>query len=439
MKTYGPSFLVGVLDHVADLRVHPVYTLKNRAMSVDFKTSENLFKFSITLFYRKDKINPVTKEVSLYLEVYISGRGFKYRPRLPLNLRWPFEKVDKQNKMLLPRLKSDPDVMDYNMIITSEISKVNEIAKVYRLTNRILDEDNLIRELKLFDSSKTLVGYMGTRLKELFTKKLISERTYINQKGTVETVKTFDEFVQFPQINVKWMDNYKAFLKAKGNAHNTIWGRIKDLKALLRVANEEATIFVDEKAIDYPNKPVKSPTTYLNRDEIRRLINLFSRQILSETETVVLKAFLFQCFTSLRISDVYRANKSWMLSDNIAMFTMQKNINKAPKTIKIPIVPIAKQFINEALNKFFTLPTTQEYNRTLKDLAKMADIKKKIHSHVGRHTFGYLFMTTVGDIYALKNIMGHSKIATTERYAHIDEEYELEQTLKIQEGFKFVI
>jgi site-specific recombinase XerD len=35
--------------------------------------------------------------------------------------------------------------------------------------------------------------------------------------------------------------------------------------------------------------------------------------------------------------------------------------------------------------------------------------------------------------------MGHSKIATTERYAHIDEEYELEQTLKIQEGFKFVM
>jgi site-specific recombinase XerD len=100
---------------------------------------------------------------------------------------------------------------------------------------------------------------------------------------------------------------------------------------------------------------------------------------------------------------------------------------------------MAKQFIDEALNQFFTLPTTQEYNRTLKDLANMADIKKKIHSHVGRHTFGYLFMTTVGDIYALKNIMGHSKIATTERYAHIDEEYELEQTLKIQEGFKFVM
>jgi hypothetical protein len=252
-------------------------------MSFLSKTSEKLFKFSITLFYRKDKINPVTKDVSLYLEVYISGRGFKCRPRLPMNLRWQFDKIDKQNKMLLPRMKSDPDVMDYNMIITSEISKVNEIAKVYRLTNRILDEDNLIRELKLFDSSKTLVGYMSTRLKELFAKKLISERTYINQKGTVETVKSFDEFVQFPQVNVKWMDNYKAFLKAKGNAHNTIWGRIKDLKALLRVANEEATIFVDEKAIDYQNKPVKSPTTYLNRNEIKRLIDLFSRQVLTDT------------------------------------------------------------------------------------------------------------------------------------------------------------
>lgn len=181
--------------------------------------------------------------------------------------------------------------------------------------------------------------------------------------------------------------------------------------------------------------PIDTPTTYLKRDEIQRLINL-QNEPLKEIERNVLRAFLFQCFTSLRISDVYKANKKWMMSETMIIFTMQKNIDRAPKTIKIPIIPIAKAFINETLSQFFSLPTEQEYNRTLKDLARMADIKKNLHSHVGRHTFGYLFMTAVGDIYALKQIMGHTKITTTERYAHIDDDYEFAQAIKIQEGFK---
>jgi integrase/recombinase XerD len=404
-------------------------------MIMNFQTAEKLFKFSISLFYRKDKINPVTREVSLYLEVFITGNGNKYRTRLPLDLRWIAEKVDRGNNTLLPRTRKDNDVMDYNMMIISEISKVNEIAKIYRLSNRILTEENLLRELRLAQTSKSLIGYMISRSKELLNKRLISYQTYKNYHTTINTLITYDDKAEFSQISTRWMDGYKAFLKKKGNAHNTVWTRIRDLKAFLRIANDEATIFVDQAAIDYKNMPIDTPTTYLKRDEIQRLINL-QNEPLKEIETNVLRAFLFQCFTSLRISDVYKANKKWMMSDTMIIFTMQKNIDRAPKTIKIPIIPIAKAFINETLSKFFSLPTEQEYNRTLKDLARMAEIKKNLHSHVGRHTFGYLFMTAVGDIYALKQIMGHTKITTTERYAHIDDDYEFAQAIKIQEGFK---
>ncbi|NQD71324.1 tyrosine-type recombinase/integrase [Sphingobacterium shayense] len=115
---------------------------------------------------------------------------------------------------------------------------------------------------------------------------------------------------------------------------------------------------------------------------------------------------------------------------------MQKNKDRRPKTIKIPIAPMAIEFIHDSIsNKLFNLPTQQEYNRTLKDIAIKVGINKRITSHVGRHTFGYLFMTAVGDIYALKEIMGHSKIETTQRYAHLDEEYKLEQVMKMQGGF----
>ncbi|GGH28175.1 site-specific integrase [Sphingobacterium alkalisoli] len=396
--------------------------------------TEAMFKFSTKLFFNKNKITRLG-EVALYLEIYISTKGNYARERLPLDLRWPVDRIDLQNSTLLPRMRDDQDVNDYNMIILSERAKHNEIAKMYRLSNRIPTVKDLKRELIFADSKKSVVAYFEFRRKELYRMRAISYQTYKNYGTTNGRIEEFQLDVRFDQVNKKWMDKFKAYLKAKGNAHNTVWTRLKDVKALLKVANDETTIYVDPAAIEYENRYTETPTTFLNRDEIRELLTLVRSNTLKDEDQNVLKAFLFSCFTSLRISDIYEANQGWMLSENFLMFTMVKNRQKKPKKIKIPIASIAKEFISTTLNQFFKLPTQQEYNRTLKDIAIAAGIKKNLTSHVGRHTFGYIFMTSVGDIYALKEIMGHSKIETTQRYAHLDEDYKLEQVMKIGVGF----
>lgn len=401
---------------------------------VSSSSSEHMFKFSTALYVWKNRVKK-NGYSSLYIHVYISYSGSWDRDYFKLNLEWPTEKIDFDNAMLLPRYKGDPDVNDYNMIIMTERAKFNEIAKIYRLANRSLSIKELKREMVFADSNKSVVGYFELRRKELYRRRQITVQTYKNYGGTIGRIKEFQFDVRFDQINKKWMDRFKAYLKKEKNSHNTIWTRIKDVKSLLRVANDEATIHVDQAAIDYENRYIDTPITYLNRDELRTLIKLLRSHTLIEQDENVLKAFLFSCFTSLRISDIYEANQGWMLSENFLLYTMVKNRMRKPKTVKIPIAPIAKEFISTTLNQFFKLPTQQEYNRTLKDLAVTAGIKKRLTSHVGRHTFGYLFMTSVGDIYALKEIMGHSKIETTQKYAHLDEEYKLEQVVKVMQGF----
>lgn len=393
-----------------------------------------MFKFSTTLYAWKSRVKK-NGYSSIYLQVYISYSGSWERDYFKLNLEWPLDKIDFDNAMLIPRYKEDPDVNDYNMIIMTERAKFNEIAKVYRLANRSLSIKELKREMIFADSSKSVVGYCELRRKELYRRREISFQTWKNYGTTIGRIKEFQYDIRFDQINKKWMDRFKAYLKKEGNSHNTIWTRLKDVKAMLKVANDEATIHVDPAAIEYENRYIDTPITYLNRDELRKLIKLLRSHTLIEQDENVLKAFLFSCFTSLRISDIYEANQGWMLSENFLLYTMVKNRMRKPKTIKIPIAPIAKEFISTTLNQFFKLPTQQEYNRTLKDIAVTAGIKKRLTSHVGRHTFGYLFMTSVGDIYALKEIMGHSKIETTQKYAHLDEEYKLEQVVKVMQGF----
>ncbi|HLS94468.1 MAG TPA: site-specific integrase [Sphingobacterium sp.] len=401
---------------------------------VTTNSSEHMFKFSTTLYVWKSRVKK-NGYSSLYLQVYIAYSGNKDRDYFKLNLEWPFDKIDFDNAMLLPRYKGDPDVNDYNMIIMTERAKFNEIAKVYRLANRSLSIKELKREMIFADSNKSVIGYFELRRKELYRRREISFQTYKNYGTTIGRMKEFQFDIRFDQVNKKWMDGFKAYLKKEGNSHNTIWTRIKDVKALLKVANDEATIYVDPAAIEYENRYIDTPITFLNREELRKLIDLQRSHTLSDQDENVLKAFLFSCFTSLRISDIYEANQGWMLSDNFLLYTMVKNRMRKPKTIKIPIAPIAKEFISSTVKQFFKLPTQQEYNRTLKDIAALAGIKKRLTSHVGRHTFGYLFMTSVGDIYALKEIMGHSKIETTQKYAHLDEEYKLEQVVKVMQGF----
>jgi len=68
------------------------------------------------------------------------------------------------------------------------------------------------------------------------------------------------------------------------------------------------------------------------------------------------------------------------------------------------------------------------YQRLLQIYSKKSGIKAT--SYMFRHTFATLFIRNGGDIKALKEIMGHKKIETTERYIHEDEERIREQALK---------
>jgi len=406
----------------------------------NLKNAVAMFTFSSKLWFNTSSkaISKKDGYVSLYLQVYIGKKGHSEIDEFRINLRWPPDKIDKDASELKPRFPKDPDVNDFNLIIMGERSKHSEIAKIYRLSDKKLDLESFKRELKLFDYRKSLVTYMDRRRKELVKKKEIAEQTYKNIGTTIKAIKRYQEFVRFDELDSKWMDGFKSWLINKNYAAGTVWSRIKDIKHYLRLANDEKTIHVDPTAYEYPNPEPQNITIFCNRDEIKRLMMLNDPSYLTKTEHVVLRAFLFTCFTSLRISDVYVAGNGMMITKNMLTFTAQKNRSKKPKRIHIPLIPIAKTLIDESLKSFFDLPSTQEYNRTLKDLAFKAGINKKLTSHVGRHTFGYLYMTSVGNLYGLKEILGHTKIETTERYAHIDDEYQMEQAMLMQKGFEGV-
>lgn len=392
--------------------------------------SQAMFSFSSKLWFDKRRVNSDNGEVSLYLQVVIDS----VHKAFPLKLRWPVSCIDLTEGKLLSRKKKDSEVMDYNLIIESERAKHTEIHRIYRIKGEHLSVERFGHEIKIFNARECFSTYLEAERKRRFNRKEIGLQTCRNDHVVVMRMLDFDKLCLFRNIDQKWIKRLKAFMIGEGYKIGTVWGTVKVIKTYLRLATTEPMYYVNLEAVNFPNPMPNFKTTFLNKDELRTLMVLQRSGRLKDIEFRVLRAFLFTCFTSLRISDLYLANSSWSVDSDYLQFIPFKN-RKAQREIRIPLMEMAKSFVPDIAGVFFDLPTTVEYNRTLKDIANIAGIKKNLTSHVGRHTFGYLYITNVGNLKALQEIMGHKSIETTERYAHLDDDYKLQSLLKIQEGF----
>ena len=152
---------------------------------------------------------------------------------------------------------------------------------------------------------------------------------------------------------------------------------------------------------------------YLTLDEIKKLINTECKHPIHKL------AFLFSCFTGLRLSDV--KNLEW---HNIQNDTIAIRMQKTGEMIYLPLSENAKSWLPpRGEGRIFPLKIN---NTTLgKDLdrwVKKAGIDKHITFHCARHTFATLTLTYGADLYTVSKLLGHQNIQVTQIYAKIVDE-----------------
>lgn len=379
------------------------------------------------LTYNKDRVKK-SGEVRVYLRITIDRNT---KP-MKLDFYWPASKINEDKGILLARYPQDPHVDGKNLIIKNRLKEITEIEIQYSLRKRILTIHHLFRDIGFYRQRVTLVSWMLMKVNERFDDHEIELGTKKNCLATIETIKAFRKNTLVDEVNKEWLVKYAAFLRKGGTAIGTVWGRIKDIKTYLVYAEKEVMLVVDQDFHTYQNTPPETDTVFLNQRELNILFDLIDDTRLTGLQRSVLMAFLFQCVTSLRISDVYRANSAWTLDPKFLQFIPKKGAKRRNKKLSVPIMPGAKGFIENMRGQFFNLPTEQEYNRSLKEIAAIGDIYKNLSSHVGRHTYGYLFMKYIGNLKALQLIMGHQSPNTTNRYAHLEDQDLYDAVIKMQ-------
>jgi site-specific recombinase XerD len=76
------------------------------------------------------------------------------------------------------------------------------------------------------------------------------------------------------------------------------------------------------------------------------------------------------------------------------------------------------------------------YNRMLKAIGEMAQIKTRLHSHLARHSFATYMLSNGAPIEHVGKMLGQKNIRTTQRYAKVLAEDVHAQFDKVAEKLK---
>jgi integrase len=139
-------------------------------------------------------------------------------------------------------------------------------------------------------------------------------------------------------------------------------------------------------------------------------------------------AFLFSCFTGMRLSDVEK-----LTFGDVQMIQKRRYIAyQQKKSKKHELLPLNKQaevYLENAASLhvkqpeeqkcIFALPSRSTIQIALERWGENAGLPFHLHFHISRHTYATLSLQGGVPIYNLSKMMGHSTVAMTEIYSHM--------------------
>ncbi|MDR0926716.1 MAG: site-specific integrase [Ignavibacteria bacterium] len=238
----------------------------------------------------------------------------------------------------------------------------------------------------------------------------------------VKHIKMLDEIhtnLTFDMIDERFCENYREHLltkvinpRTKENLSTTTANiYFTYFHCCFKQAIKERIIQFDPCINTQSISVIEGVRNYLTLGEIRALAN-------TDCKNKVLKrAFLFACLVGLRISDVRKLKWSDIKQDE-KQWSISFNQKKTKKLQYLPIPEQAKKYLGETESPdtlvFYPLSAY-----ALKNWAEKAGLKKHLSFHCSRHSFAVLQLEAGTSLVTLKNLLGHSRVETTMKYAKI--------------------
>lgn len=241
----------------------------------------------------------------------------------------------------------------------------------------------------------------------------ISEGRMIGIRAAVRKFDKWTHSMPVRNISLTTITQYQGHLSTK-NMLSSIIADIKDLKSIISKANDNGLISIDPfKGYKFPTLP-QTKRNYLTPDEVSKIEAFADEPDHNTMLHNVASWFILSCYGGLRYSDQAVWDENKMVKGDMLYFVDEKT--STPQFI--PLYPKLERAI-ERVRGCSPIYKNQVCNRLLKEIAALCKINSHITTHVGRHTFSTNYISNGGSMEVLQQLLGHSKISTTQIYGKI--------------------
>ena len=357
--------------------------------------------------------------------------------RLGLDIYWPAARFD-ENMGCKSRKRNDEDATTNNIIINNARTKASQIFKDYQIRDQRLDVDQFKKEYYSTLDKRNFVEYLRTKSNERWAKGLIEDNTYRTEKTTANRLQEYSDKILFSDFNSQWAHEFDQWLR-KFNDVNTRWAHHKKIKTYLAIARDVDQIKFQDPYLTFKVKQVRGKWKALSKSQLGEFVKFYVSDRCAFDEKIILRKFLFGCFTGLRISDIKRLTIHNFKNGKITL-RPEKTTNHGIEIVDVPLNDMALVLLRDELphqraGSLFWKYTEANCNRRLKDIARKIKVDHHVHFHVGRSTFASLYDQAGGNHRSLMEVMGLAKIETLAKYVQTNADVISESIEKMNSSF----
>jgi len=199
----------------------------------------------------------------------------------------------------------------------------------------------------------------------------------------------------------------------------------------LKAAFNKAVVwnYLDENPFNKIKAPkvAKSFPVFISEAELILILNKTDNQLFKDIFTT---AF----FTGMRLGELLNMKYYW-IDFNTKIITVKNSINFNTKNKRERIIPI-HQKVSRILKKRISIGRQLQDNyifhryvgvklnedfisKQFKKAVRASNVNEKIHFHSLRHSFASVLVQRGVSLYAVKELLGHENIKTTQIYSHL--------------------
>lgn len=260
-------------------------------------------------------------------------------------------------------------------------------------------------------SEKTIVAY-GTDLREF--------------EGFF---KSEDEGLEFTIVDADLVRSWMVFLMENGSLATTVNRKLSSLRSFFRFLLRKEKIKVDPMLKVIGLKKKKPLPAFLKEKEMNRLLDElpFERNFEGCRDRTVLEVFYA---TGMRLSELIGLNDVDVdFSSGLIKVTGKRSKQRLIpfgdelKKDLLAYIKVRNEAFPDGTDAFFVLKSGKRmypvgvYRLVKEHLSKVATLKKR-SPHVLRHTFATAMLNHNAELRAVKELLGHESLTTTEIYTH---------------------